>query len=328
MKFQVGDPVVLKHTGSEGRITAVENNGMYLVLIDGVEIPVFGENLDHPYFDWFTKERDQKKKLKFVHEAQIPIEKETTRQKIVSGTFLGFFPEFDKNDDALVQKFKLYLINQDQHHLFFQYRLAHQQKTVFRIQGHTLPFTNFYIHDVGMELMHEQPSFLLKFYDHHRPDARLVSQQEIKIRPKKLFEHLLRIQNGEYAYFQIPIDIRDPDHQEEVQVLDIGAKKILQSQDHKGSKIIEEIDLHIERLQENYAHLSNAEIVHIQMTACEQAIDLAIRNGQISLTIIHGVGKGVLKEEIHHLLRSIPEVRYFISDWMPKYGLGATQVFF
>ncbi|MBX9449244.1 MAG: hypothetical protein KL787_05795 [Taibaiella sp.] len=106
MKFQVGDPVVLKHTGSEGKITSAENNGMYLVLIDGVEIPVFRENLDHPYFDWFTKERDQKKKLKFVHAAQIPTEKETTRQKIVSGTFLGFFPEFDKNDDTLVQKFK------------------------------------------------------------------------------------------------------------------------------------------------------------------------------------------------------------------------------
>ncbi|MBX9449243.1 MAG: Smr/MutS family protein [Taibaiella sp.] len=168
----------------------------------------------------------------------------------------------------------------------------------------------------------------MKFYDHHRQDARLVFQQEIRVRPKRLFEHILGIQNGELAYFQIPIDIRDTGQEEKVQALDIGAKKISQSQGYKSSKIIEEIDLHIERLQENYAHLSNAEIVQIQIAACEQAIDQAIRNGQMSLTIIHGVGKGVLKEEIHKLLKSVPEVRYFISDWMPKYGLGATQVFF
>ena len=62
-------------------------------------------------------------------------------------------------------------------------------------------------------------------------------------------------------------------------------------------------DLHIENLIENYHHLENFEIIQIQKNRCEACIQYAKKHDIPQLKIIHGVGQGVLKKEIHDLLR-------------------------
>lgn len=328
MKFQIGDPVVLKHTGEEGKIIGIENEEMFLVLIEGVEIPVFKENIDHPYFDWFTKEKDKKKKLKFVHAEQIPVETQSKNSIIDQGLFIGFFPVYKDLDSGEILKFRIYLIDQQNERLKFDYRLSREKKNLFSIKGEIIPYTNFYIHDVAMDLMHLQPVFRFTF---DKDKTKYQSQSvELKIRSKKLFEYLKILEEGSTGFFQIPISLstwNELSNEIEIewkstQQLSGSAQKIL------SKKIIEEVDLHIEQLTKDYHHLSNAEIIQMQLTVFHQVLDKAMASGQAALTVIHGVGKGVLKEEIHKILKSTPEVRYFISDWMPKYGAGATQVFF
>ena len=46
------------------------------------------------------------------------------------------------------------------------------------------------------------------------------------------------------------------------------------------------------------------------------------------MIIIHGVGKGKLKQEIHDLLKVKPGVKRFINQYSDFYGYGATEVFF
>jgi dsDNA-specific endonuclease/ATPase MutS2 len=49
---------------------------------------------------------------------------------------------------------------------------------------------------------------------------------------------------------------------------------------------------------------------------------------QPSLIVIHGVGEGVLRDEIHELLRHKPEVKTFVNQFHPLYGFGATEIYF
>ncbi len=88
-----------------------------------------------------------------------------------------------------------------------------------------------------------------------------------------------------------------------------------------------EFDLHIEKLVPRWRHLSNYEILNLQMEAAKRHIDFAIRNRIPKIVFIHGVGEGVLKSELDFMLGRYEEV-YFQDANYQKYGQGATEVGF
>lgn len=64
------------------------------------------------------------------------------------------------------------------------------------------------------------------------------------------------------------------------------------------------------------------------MSHFEAFLSKAVRLGVPSVFIIHGVGKGVLKDAISQRLKQHPNVAEFRNEYHPKYGWGATEVFF
>jgi dsDNA-specific endonuclease/ATPase MutS2 len=88
------------------------------------------------------------------------------------------------------------------------------------------------------------------------------------------------------------------------------------------------VDLHIEKLCYDYRGLSNAEIITLQLETLEKYFYLAWVHHLGSLTVIHGVGTGKLKGEIHKWLKGRPEVRSFENRFHPLYGNGATVIEF
>jgi hypothetical protein len=88
------------------------------------------------------------------------------------------------------------------------------------------------------------------------------------------------------------------------------------------------VDLHIEKLSDDWKHLSNYEILSLQMRIFEKYYHLAIAHHQASLIVIHGVGEGVLRNEIHDWLRLRKEVKSFVNQYDPRFGYGATEIFF
>ncbi len=94
-----------------------------------------------------------------------------------------------------------------------------------------------------------------------------------------------------------------------------------------------EIDLHIEELRERHTHLTNYEIVQIQMSACRAFVMEAINTKSKKIIIIHGKGEGVLKSEIRSYLDKLSKDRdinleYYDASFQ-KYGQGgATEIIF
>jgi DNA-nicking Smr family endonuclease len=86
-----------------------------------------------------------------------------------------------------------------------------------------------------------------------------------------------------------------------------------------------EIDLHIEELVDSHGHMTNFEIVSTQLKAYRNFISKAKSKRIRKVVIIHGVGEGVLKEEIRSSLSKMEGVEYFDADFR-EYGKGATTV--
>ncbi|RWY50886.1 Smr/MutS family protein [Mucilaginibacter gilvus] len=87
-----------------------------------------------------------------------------------------------------------------------------------------------------------------------------------------------------------------------------------------------EIDLHIEKLRDDYQFLASSEILNIQLTNFKHALDAAIVHQMPDITFIHGAGNGILKHELHKLLSKNAKVQTFMDARKEKFGYGATKV--
>ncbi|MDN3549279.1 Smr/MutS family protein [Mucilaginibacter aquaedulcis] len=93
-------------------------------------------------------------------------------------------------------------------------------------------------------------------------------------------------------------------------------------------KPVSEVDLHIEKLRDDYQFLQSSEILNIQLAHFHKALDAAIVHQLPDMVFIHGAGNGTLRNELHKLLGKHPKVQTFMDARKEKFGYGATKVIF
>jgi dsDNA-specific endonuclease/ATPase MutS2 len=119
-----------------------------------------------------------------------------------------------------------------------------------------------------------------------------------------------------------------------VTVVDI-AEKCLSYKKHKENKqvakrnrggLYREVDLHIEDLLESHRGMTNTELFNYQMSVFKRELDKAIINHERKVIFIHGVGEGILRDEIRNTIRlEYSEVNFYDASYK-EYGFGATEV--
>ncbi|MCK5101776.1 MAG: DUF2027 domain-containing protein [Cyclobacteriaceae bacterium] len=109
-------------------------------------------------------------------------------------------------------------------------------------------------------------------------------------------------------------------------------EKLFESSEHsysnKENKIHSKeqtIDLHIDELSIN---LKNNEILEYQLNEFEKAYDDALLLNLEKLKIIHGVGAGILRNEIHKRLSVRKEIKFFEDADKERFGFGSTIIYF
>lgn len=86
-----------------------------------------------------------------------------------------------------------------------------------------------------------------------------------------------------------------------------------------------EIDLHIESLLESHVGMTNQAILNYQMKKFRIFFKHAKEHHIRKLIAIHGVGEGILKEEVRAFLANKQGVVYYDADFR-EYGKGATAI--
>jgi dsDNA-specific endonuclease/ATPase MutS2 len=87
-----------------------------------------------------------------------------------------------------------------------------------------------------------------------------------------------------------------------------------------------EVDLHINQLVKNPKGMGNFEILNLQLETAKRQLEFAMSKRLQKVIFIHGVGEGVLKEELRYLFNKYDSVKHYDADYQ-KYGLGATEVY-
>ena len=83
-----------------------------------------------------------------------------------------------------------------------------------------------------------------------------------------------------------------------------------------------EIDLHIQKILPNSQDLDNSQIIQVQLQTCISFVQRSIRQHKKEIVIIHGIGKGILRNEIHKILKETVSIQEY---YLINQG-GATKV--
>ncbi len=88
------------------------------------------------------------------------------------------------------------------------------------------------------------------------------------------------------------------------------------------------VDLHFEQLAKKYGYMPKRFILEQQLKHFEQELKMAISNEEDRMIVIHGLGKGRLKDEVFKMLQAYEEVCGIRNDYDPRFGFGATKILF
>jgi hypothetical protein len=375
MRYQIGDLVRVKNTGEEGKVVKDHGHNMLLINIDGVEFPIFENEVEHPYLNWFL-EKKLKPHTQPKHTNDALLSNVPKQVKVASGLKLTFVPQYKKNDDEIIEKVKVFLSN-DMHQAFaFNYYFESKTKNTFDMASEVRAFENFYIHDISYEDLATNPYFELSCAEIVASITSTINNYSdaFTIKPKKLFEMVqtMNLNNDGFLSIElittdehlhnviaIPIlpklessKINEPDFSRTeldafaIKQIKKDAKKqkiivkpepIISPEEKIAFKTINvrqlfisefEIDLHIEKITPHHENFSNFEKLQLQIEIFEKALDISILDKKNTLIVIHGDGKGVLRDKIHAILNQTICVHSYVNQLDNRYGLGATEIFF
>jgi len=339
MKYQVGDDIIVLHSNEEGKVIEIINEKMVMIEVRGVKFPAYMDQIDFPYFHRFTKKKvvEEKKPVK-QYVDNIPKEKPTPNKiKVEEGVWLSFLPKFGLDDfnDEVVELFKVYLVNKTDKAYKFIYRQQVLGNTDFELKNEVLAFQDFYLHDVPFENLNDNPTFAFEF-SLVTPEKKKAEfyDASVKLKAKQVFMRIeeMKQSNKPVIAYELFKNYPDKADEDKVDLSALASKGYHVYDASKAKKPLEPartvVDLHIEKLMNDFKHLSNFEILSIQLKEFEKWYELAVAHYQPSLVVIHGVGSGRLRDEIHDILKTRKEVKTFINQYDPRFGYGATEIFF
>jgi hypothetical protein len=339
VKYQPGDDIIILHTNEEGKVAEIINDKMLLVEVRGVRFPVYTDQVDFPYFKRFTNKKNVPvKKPAKTYIDDIPKEKKKAQQTIrEEGVWLSFIPKFtmDEFGDEVVELFKLYLVNKNTIGYKFQYVQGFFGNEEFELKGDILMRNDFYLHDIPFSDFNDNPFFNFEF-SLITPEKNKAEYYEtsIKLKPKQLFQRIEEMKEKNEPSINFTLFDTYPEKAIEEKV-ELTPNLLKRNKVYQAERIREHleparsvVDLHMEKLTDEWQRLSNFEILTIQLKEFEKWYELALAHHLPSFTVIHGVGSGKLRDEIHDILKTKREVKTFINQYHPRYGYGATEIYF
>jgi len=339
---KVGDRVKFLNDVGGGIVTGFVNKNMVNVEnADGFEIPYPVTQLINESAPELSKDYKGPKTETFSPEPEMVNPEIENEGKIIAGKdspefFFCFVPTDAKN--PLAGEIQLFLVNDSNFTVLFHYSHFQDEKFLTVDHGSVHPNSKIKLESFVQSELSELPGFgfqLIYFADAQKQWHQPV-QKKFKVNPVKFYKESSFSTNPFFVQnamiLQVSENLLDTelDKLTDEDFTKVVKQKEIKPQDKKVVKKqvseVVEVDLHIHELIDNPAGLSNKEILDIQLENVESEMRSAIANNIKRIVFIHGVGQGVLKQEVTKLLkRKFP--KYYHQDASFKeYGYGATMV--
>ena len=313
--MRIGDRVRLLRGTEEGRIVAIKGKIVDVEIDDGFVIPTMQNEIVLI---------DKKEAQTFQREEPIHIKNEVTKNDdfIADGIYLGL--------DAVQESFfEAFLINQTNHTLL--YSISQYDKKIINGIAHGVcePYKKISIGELTSSIFNDSKRLLIQIAI-HEIQSRLKKQPiniELEIKKEQLDKSvflfsldkhlsLINLENPQTLHFD-PVALGEKM---------MGNSPIQEKKkDEKKTQKELTVDLHIEKLS---VELKSNEILAYQLSEFEKAFDKALQLNVEKLKIIHGLGAGILRNEIHKRLSVKKEVKYYEDADKEKFGFGSTIIYF
>lgn len=340
MKYKIGDKVRFLNEKGEGVITKIINKTTVGVTIeDGFELPFLETELVS-IFDGSIQVTPVKQEVIEEPVAHYFTAKEE-RTEVAEGIYIAINPE--QNNNISNTNFNLWLINHTTYEI--TYVISSLSNSGFDLieKGDASAFESKLCETVDkkridifnalkIEVLFFQSK---KSFEHEAPVSEIIKIKTVKFYKENVFAenrflpekaYVICVKRfGEQLYFDTPesknTDLSKLLFQKKSQR---SAEKVSKPHRKNNPEFEMEVDIHIEELTDNWNGMSNAEIIQVQLRHFQNALDKAINEHYRTLTVIHGVGNGRLKQEVRNILTSM-NLRFHDGSYS-KYGFGATEV--
>ncbi|MEI6815654.1 MAG: DUF2027 domain-containing protein [Bacteroidota bacterium] len=253
----------------------------------------------------------------------------------------GLFLAFTKEDDTENPTHHIYLVNNTNFMVLYAYNIVHKREFIGVNTGVIVPVSKHLMQVVKQNELDDWNAVSIDaifyqkgFYKPLEPVSKLLTLNISSFTRAKNFKKLDLLDKEGFVF---SIWMKEEPKKEEKPSMKFVAKDISEGM-MKVKEVIRkpanefpgmttmEVDLHIEELIDDIRGMSNAEIIKIQLRHFDHKLNEAITNKMRSIVFIHGIGKGVLKNEIISILDTMDGITYSSAS-MQKYGNGATEVF-
>jgi len=346
--YAIGTKVRLIHTGDEGVIFALLPEEMATILLnDGDKIPVFLDDLESVEDEKRALSAKTQIKAKVVKGKspklpKAPIWPDPHQQYTVlksQGIQLCFDPHLQP--DGIPDRYTVYLVNDTKSDMLFTAQISRKNFKGPQSHGKLEQMTVQEVGHLGYDDLNEGSVVLIEGWQVTTAGNGARMFKEIKLKPKQFFKNkktapiLNKLVHHYVVFANFNISEKKKQEedlqsytrrQQELQEHIQPAQRFYQSEVNDFASFPNDIDLHIEQLTFKIKGLSNSEIVAIQLRAFDTYLSKAIELGISPVYIIHGLGKGKLKQIIAQKLSANPAIISFKNEYHHKYGWGATEV--
>jgi hypothetical protein len=353
MKFKAGDKVKFLNDVGGGIIKKIISPTMVSVMVeDGFEIPVMineillaessdvKEAMFNQSFSLSATSQELSKEDMFMDRVSA-LQKFSSLNAKSNGIYLAYIPQ----DQVWLLKdnIDLFVVNHSPFEILYSFILAHENRFEGIDYGSVPPFSKIHIQTIQRDDLERWLNGFVQilFFKENDTTVRIPLHTPFNI---KLIRFLQKDayaasnfmeEKGVLVYLgqalsaenfpQIERQKNDNSRQNtSLKPADIiTEKKIIDK--YKVDKNTAEVDLHIESMVEDHSKMDKSQILETQRRLFIQCLESAIEEKLQKIIFIHGVGNGILKNEITTILKQYPNIHYFDAS-MQKYGCGATEV--
>lgn len=339
MKFTIGQRVRMKRTENNGEVTSILPGGLVQVKLDGGlgHIPIPEEALE-----LIPTESANKKPVVVP-----PQQRSNPEVSGGNGVQIAFDTVLDNQAEPVA--YEVYLLNSTPHKIIYELKVLTHSDRRWVKTGQLEPNTKKRLDAVEYRWLNEKLSCEL--------DVRAVVPggtgprhfQKVNIKGNQFFNKLTdvpELYREAHLYVVFPL-LRQPDTAPAAApyspTLKALTKAHLASKPSKKEPTLKKvertdlrakldfdntIDLHLPALVRDPGSVPKDQVLTTQLRYFENYLQMALKLGVDNIFIIHGVGNGILKREIHKHLEKTKYVRKFKNEYHEKYGYGATEVIF